>query len=95
MTWIDEVWQRIRLLGRHSALDSGLDEEIRFPLEQQTEKNRRAGTSPEDPRRRAMVTFGGALLEDSTRDIRYGVRALRRAPGFTIVVDPLVALRHE
>jgi putative ABC transport system permease protein len=106
MTWIYEVWRRIRLLGGRSALDSGLDEEIRFHIEQQTEKNRRAGMGPEDARRQAMVTFGGVervkedtrdefrvtLLEDSTRDIRYGVRALWRAPGFTVVSALSIAL---
>jgi putative ABC transport system permease protein len=106
MTWVHAVWQRIKLLGRRSALNRGLDEEICFHIEQQTEKNRRAGMSPDDARRQAMVTFGGvervkehtrdefraALLEDSTRDILYGTRALWRAPGFTVMSALTIAL---
>ena len=67
---------------------------MRFHLDQQTEKLRRAGMSPDEARRQALLKFGGlegvkertrdeirpALLEDSLRDIRHGVRVLRRRP---------------
>ena len=79
------------------ALESGLDEEMTFHVDQQTEKLRRAGMSPDEARRQALLKFGGlervkestrdeirpALLEDSVRDVRHGFRMLRRAPGFT------------
>jgi putative ABC transport system permease protein len=84
-----------------------LDEEIRFHLDQQTEKNRRAGMTPDEARRQALLRFGGlepvkestrdeirpALLEDSVRDIRHGGRVLR-APGSTAaaVVTPALTL---
>ena len=99
-------WRWLRSLGRRRELDSGLDEEIRFHLEQQTAKNLCVGMTPDEARRRALVTFGAlerakegardqfrvALLEDSLRDLRYGWRALRRAPVFTIVATLTVAL---
>ena len=92
-------------LPRHS-LETGLDEEIRFHIDQQTEKNLRAGMAPDAARRQALIKFGGlegvrgehagrdqaALLEDSVRDVRHGLRGLRRAPGFTAAALVTLAL---
>ena len=39
---ITEIWSRIRAVGRRETLENGLDEEIRFHLDQQIEKNLRA-----------------------------------------------------
>ena len=101
-----EGWRWIRSIGRRHALERGLDEEIRFHIDQQTEKNRRAGMRPDEARRQALIKFGGlegvkertrdeirpALLEDSVRDIRHGLRVLRRAPGFTAAALVTLAL---
>jgi putative ABC transport system permease protein len=98
MRRITEGWRRIRSVRRRDALENGLDEEIRFHIDHQTEKNRRAGMSPAEARRQALLKFGGverikestrdeirpALLEDSVRDLRHGLRLLRRTPGFTV-----------
>jgi putative ABC transport system permease protein len=106
MRWITEGWRRIRSVGRRQALESGLDEEIRFHIDRQTEKNRRAGMTPDEARRQALLRFGGlervkestrdeirpALLEESVRDIRHGFRVLRRAPGFTAAALVTLAL---
>jgi putative ABC transport system permease protein len=106
MSWIRESWRRIRSLSRHRAMETGLDEEIRFHVDQQTEKNLRAGMSVGEARRQANIKFGGvervkedtrdefrpALLEDAVGDLRYGVRALRRAPWFTLVSSLTLAL---
>jgi putative ABC transport system permease protein len=106
MRWITEGGKRIRSVGRRRALESGLDEEIRFHIDQQTEKNRRAGMSPDEARHQALLRFGGlervkestrdeirpAFLEDSVRDLRHGLRMLRRAPGFTAAALVTLAL---
>jgi len=106
MRWITESWKWIRTIGRSHALESDLDEEIGFHIDKQTEKNRRAGMSPDEARRVALLKFGGlervkesardeirpALLEDSVRDIRHGCRVLRRAPGFTAAALVTLAL---
>ncbi len=106
MKWITETWKRIRTLGQRQPFERGLDEEIRFHIDQQTEKHRLAGMSPKEARRQALVKFGGlthvkestrdevrpALLEDSMRDLRHGFRALRRAPGFTAAALVTLAL---
>ena len=50
---------RLRAMFRRRAGESELDEEFRFHLEMEIEKNLRAGMSPEEARRRAQVVFGG------------------------------------
>ena len=92
-------WRRFRSLLRRSELERGLNDEIRFHIEQQIEKNLRAGMTPGEAQRQALIKFGGVervrestrdefrfrVIEDLLRDLRHGARALRRAPGFTIV----------
>jgi predicted permease len=101
-----EGWRRVRSLRRRNELETGLDEEIRFHIDRQTEKNLRAGMAADESRRQALIKFGGVdrakestrdqfrapSMEDFFRDIRYGGRALLRAPGFTIVATLTLAL---
>jgi putative ABC transport system permease protein len=101
-----EGWRRVRSIRRRNELETGLDEEIRFHIDRQTEKNLRAGMARDEARRHALVKFGGvnrakegtrdefraASLEDLFRDFRYGGRALLRAPAFTIVATLTLAL---
>lgn len=103
---IHEAWHRLRALVGRSAIESGLSEEIRFHLDQQTAKNVRSGMERGEARRQALIKFGGiertkentrdeyraALLENFFRDIRYGARSLGRAPGFTAVATLTLAL---
>jgi predicted permease len=90
-------WRWLRSHWRRHELDGGLDDEIRFHLERQIEKNVDTGMTPEEARRRALIRFGGveqvkettrdqfrpAVFEHVTRDLRYGMRSLRRHPGFS------------
>jgi putative ABC transport system permease protein len=106
MSWIGEGWHRLRSLVGRDAIERGLDEEMRFHIDQQTEKNIGRGMTPVDARRQALIRFGGlervkehtrdefrpALLEDFLRDLGYGARALGRAPGFTVVATVTLAL---
>ena len=58
----------VRSTGRET-LESGLDEEIRFHIDQQTEKHRQAGMSPAEARRLARLKFGGMEgVKETTRD---------------------------
>ena len=102
---LERLWRAVSR-KRRDELERGLDEEIRFHVDQQTEKNLRAGMAPEEARRQALVRFGGvqrtreethdairfASLEDALRDVRHGARALGRAPGFTSVATLTLAL---
>ena len=100
------MWQWVRSIVKRDQLEGGLDEEMRFHVEQQTEKNLRAGLTPIEARRQALVRFGGveamkeqtrdqirpALLEDVARDVRHGVRLLVRTPGFALAALVTLAL---
>ena len=103
---IRELWWRVRSIARRRRLESGLDEELRFHVERLTEKHVRAGAPPDDALRQALVRLGGVErvkeqtrdefragpLEDTMRDVRYGVRALRRTPSFTLAATLTMGL---
>src|SRR4030095_12895343 len=97
MDGLTDMWRRLRSLVRRRQVEDRLDEEIRFHVDQQIEKKQRAGLTPGEARRQALIRFGGieqmrertrdefrsTPIENLARDVRYGVRALRRHPGFT------------
>ena len=89
--------RRFRGLFRRGREDAETQEELRFHLEMEAEKNVRAGMAPPEARRQAHVRLGGVdpireavrdarggrLLEDLLRDLGYALRVARRSPGFT------------
>lgn len=106
MTWMHEGWRRLRALAGRRDFESGLDEELRFHLEQQTARNLGAGMSPDEAHRQARLRFGPVerareqardefrlgRLEDLSRDVRHALRALRRARGFTTAAALTIGL---
>ena len=106
MRWIAAWWRQLCALTRLGSLERGIDEEIGFHLDRQTEKNRLAGLSDDEARRQALLRFGRidsvrdrtrdqfrpATIDDLLRDLKYTFRGLRRAPGFTALAVITLAL---
>ena len=100
------MWKRLSALLRHGELDRGLNAEVRFHVDMETEKNIKLGMSPEDARLKALRSFGPmekhkeetreargvSALETLIADLRYGARALFKHPGYALLAIATLGL---
>jgi hypothetical protein len=107
MSWLAGARARLRLVLTRQVVEDRMEEEFRFHVEMETEKLIRAGVSPREARRRALVAFGGLerhresmrdgrgvrWLADLVQDLRFALRSLARRPGFTVVAVATIAVR--
>jgi predicted permease len=90
---------RLAALFRRRHLEDDLDAELRSHMEMAIELNLQKGMSAEDARREALRSFGGVeqtkeihrdqrglpMIETALQDFSFGLRMLRRSPGFSIL----------
>jgi putative ABC transport system permease protein len=103
---LHDLLYRLKALIQRQRLESELDEELRFHLERESEKNKRAGMPPDQALLRANAVLGGAeqtreacrdargtrLAEDFLQDSRYAFRGIWRSKAFSALILFVLAL---
>jgi putative ABC transport system permease protein len=99
MKWLRASWMRLFNLFHKQQLERELNDELASHLEMHIEDNLRTGMTPEAARRDALLKLGGLeqtkeiyrgqrglpAVETAVQDLRFGLRMLRRSPGFTVL----------
>src|SRR5690348_10615773 len=99
---------RVRLasLFKRERLERELDTELRYHMDMLVQQNLARGMAPDEARREAQRVFGpvagikddvrdrwlSRFIEVAAQDVRYGVRSLRRNPGFALAIIVTMAL---
>ena len=99
------LWLRLRALVGRRGQDE-LTDELESVVQMHVDENLRAGMTPNEARRQALIKMGGVeqvrqavrdrtglpSLEVFGRDLKYATRALLRTPGFTTVSIVVMAI---
>jgi len=99
------LWRLLRL-ARRSKSEASLDGELEFHLRMEIEENLSRGMGPEEARRHALIALGGLdqtkeacretrgikWLDEFRQDLSFGIRILKKKPGFAAMIVMVLAL---
>ncbi|HXW08623.1 MAG TPA: ABC transporter permease [Vicinamibacterales bacterium] len=106
MRHLRAAWHRLLGVVPTRRTERELADELESHLQLHVDDNLRAGMSPDEARRRALIALGGLeatkeayrdrrglpALSSLGRDLRYGARTLRKNPGFLLAGITILGL---
>src|SRR5258707_1017702 len=99
MRWYYKLPLRLRSIFHKNRAELDLSEELQFHLQSQIDEYVAQGMNPKEARHAALRSLGGieqakeecgdarevTLIENFLQDVRFGLRMLRRSPGFSLL----------
>src|SRR5437764_6991809 len=99
MRWYYKLPLRLRSIFQKNRTELDLSEELQFHLQNQIDEYVAQGMNPKEARHAALRSLGGIeqakeecrdarkvrMIETTLQDLRFGLRMLRRSPGFSLL----------